>query len=131
MVKKNSFVMIFGLVVMEFVLIILYTPVYGQQSKLNSVDQSINSIPVDKNPQGIAIDPNTHKVYVTNTFPNTVSVINREEGKVVENITGLGGLPSGIAIDPNTHTAYVANSDSNTLSVIDGTSNYNTLIGLI
>jgi len=64
MVKINTIVMIFGFIVIELILIIFQTQVYGQQSKLNSVDQSINSIPVGIAPAGIAIDPNNNKVYV-------------------------------------------------------------------
>src|SRR3954454_379185 len=74
MMNKNHFLMIFGVMIFEFILIISYTKVYGQQSDLNNINQS-DSIPVGKGPSGLAIDPDTHKVYVANYDSNTVSVI--------------------------------------------------------
>ena len=38
-------------------------------------------IPVGEGPRGIAVDPNTHLVYVTNPGSNTVSVIDGATNK--------------------------------------------------
>lgn len=56
MVKKIP-IMIFGLIVMKFILIILsHTQLYGQLSKLDKIDQGLIFISVGKSPGGIAID---------------------------------------------------------------------------
>ena len=76
-------------------------------------------IKVGKFPNSIAIDPGTKKVYVTNSYSNTVSVIDGKTGTVGKTIP-VGNHPTDIAIDPDTKKVYVTNSDSNITSVIDG-----------
>src|SRR3979490_3151226 len=56
--------------------------------------------------------------YVTNTFANTVSVIDTASNTVVATIA-VGGGPFGVAITPDGNRAYVANLFDNTVSVID------------
>jgi YVTN family beta-propeller protein len=72
-------------------------------------------------PSAIAIDPDSHKVYVAQSG-NTVSVLdgfnNNKEAKDIR--VGLG--PRAIAVGIN---VYVANSLSGTVSVIDRTTNTN------
>src|SRR4051794_16463431 len=114
--KKNAFVLIFELIMIEIILIICYNQAYGQSAK-SHIEQSPNSILVGKYPTDIAIDPNTHKVYVINRDSNSIAVIDEIPYKVVANITHVGRYPVGIAIDPNTHKVYVANTGSNTVSV--------------
>ena len=76
MVKANLFLIIFGFIVVEFVLIILSHPqAYGQVYKSEKIDQGLISIPVGKGSYSSVIDPITHKVYVTNSVSDTVSVI--------------------------------------------------------
>ena len=71
-----------------------------------------------KNPMGVAVDPGTHTVYVTNISDNTVSVIDGSTRTVTAAVP-VGKHPRGVAVDPGTHTAYVANSWDNTVSVIE------------
>jgi DNA-binding beta-propeller fold protein YncE len=76
---------------------------------------------------GVAIDPATNTVYVSNQQDTSVTVINgatcngphttgcsQAHPKVA-----VGNYPGAITVDPATGTAYVSNSD-NTLSVIHG-----------
>lgn len=61
--------------------------VYRQQpSEPVRSDVGINTIPVGEFPLGVAIDPDTQKVYVANSGSKTVSVIDEK------NINVLKGL---------------------------------------
>ena len=66
----------------------------------------------------IAPDPAAGTVYATNTFDNTVSVIDASTDTVTATIH-VGGIPLGVAADPTTKTAYVANYGAGTVSVIN------------
>jgi YVTN family beta-propeller protein len=101
--------------------------------------QAPAEVTVGSNPFGIALDPVTDTVYVTNLGPkdegDTVSVIdaatcNADDrsgcGQTPAEVT-VGSGPFGIAVNPTTDTVYVANTgqlfntpDGNTLSVING-----------
>jgi YVTN family beta-propeller protein len=120
---KNRFSIILGLIVLEFVLIMFQSQVYGQLSKLSNLDINMNLIPVGKTPVGIAVDPNTNRIYVSNSNNNTVSVIDGATNRVIGDPIPVGEGPRGIAVDPNTHLVYVTNPGSNTVSVIDGATN--------
>jgi DNA-binding beta-propeller fold protein YncE len=76
---------------------------------------------------GVAIDPDTDTVYVTNVQDTSVTVINGATCNG-SNTTGcsqaqakaaVGNYPGAITVDPATGTAYISNGD-NTLSVIHG-----------
>jgi YVTN family beta-propeller protein len=120
---KNRFSIILGLIVLEFVLIMFQSQVYGQLTKLSNLDIDMNLIPVGKTPVGIAVDPNTNRIYVSNSNNNTVSVIDGATNRVIGDPIPVGEGPRGIAVDPNTHLVYVTNPGSNTVSVIDGATN--------
>jgi len=74
----------------------------------------VNSFPVD-----LAINPVTDKLYVTNEFSHTVSVVDTKTDEVVSTIQ-VGLRPYGLDIDPIVNRIYVTNIDSDTVSVIDG-----------
>jgi YVTN family beta-propeller protein len=76
------------------------------------------TVPVGKNLHGVAVDPGTHTVYVTNAGDNTVSVIDASTRTVTATVP-VGKVPEGVAVDPSTHTVYVTNQDDGTVSVID------------
>jgi DNA-binding beta-propeller fold protein YncE len=79
-------------------------------------------------PIGVAVDEQTHTVYVVNAASNSVAVINA----ATCNAADTGGcarppaqvrVPSGpefLAINPQTNTIYVADTTSDTVAVIDG-----------
>jgi YVTN family beta-propeller protein len=80
------------------------------------------TVPVGKNPGGVAVDPVTHTAYVTNGYlanrdDNTVSVIDGSTRTVTATVP-VGKGPQGVAVDPGTHTVYVTSED-NTVSVIE------------
>jgi YVTN family beta-propeller protein len=58
---------------------------------------AVNSFPV-----GIAVNPVTNMIYVSNEFSNTLSVINGNQD-LLEDTIFVGSLPYGIDIDPFTN----------------------------
>jgi YVTN family beta-propeller protein len=80
---------------------------------------SNSGIDVNTFPVGIAVNPNTKKVYVANEYSNTVSVIDTETDKV-QNRINVDVFPYGIDTNPLNNRVYVTNKGSNTVSVIDG-----------
>lgn len=77
---------------------------------------------VGYDPFGVAVNPTTGEVYVSNTGSDDVSVLNGTTGASVANIT-VGTSPYGIAYDPLSGNIYVANGGSDNLSVISSTTN--------
>jgi YVTN family beta-propeller protein len=75
------------------------------------------TIAVGHIPSGVAVDPTTGNVYVTNEGDDTVSAIDEATDTVTATIA-VGGEPIAVAVDPTTHTAYVTNETANTVSVI-------------
>ena len=80
------------------------------------------AIPVGNNPQGVAVDPGSHTVYVANYSDNTISVINGGTNTVTATIP-VGHGPYFMAVDPGSHTVYVANTNGPSVSVINGGTN--------
>jgi uncharacterized repeat protein (TIGR01451 family) len=76
--------------------------------------------------EGIAVNPVTGRVYVTNANDDTVSVLQDDPttGNIhwVEDIP-VGDLPQGVAVDPSRNLIYVGNAWSRDLSVINGATN--------
>src|SRR6266699_3354068 len=57
------------------------------------------TIPVGRKPFGVAADPRTNTIYVTNLFRRMVSVISGRTNTVAATI-GVGRFPVGVATDP-------------------------------
>ncbi len=75
----------------------------------------------------VAIHPGNHRLYITNTDANTVTVLDGAPGSPTE-YSVLATIPVetspiGVAVNPVTGRIYVANHDRNTVSVIDGATN--------
>jgi YVTN family beta-propeller protein len=87
---------------------------------VGTVGQS--GVAVDSYPIGVAVNPVTKNVYVTNEFSNTVSVINGVTERVADTIT-VGSFPYGVAVNPFNDRIYVTNRGSNTVTVIDSPTN--------
>jgi YVTN family beta-propeller protein len=73
-------------------------------------------------PVGVAVNPVTKRIYATNEFSNTVSVISGTSSSIEGTIT-VGNFPYGVAVNPFDSRVYVTNRGSNTVSVIDGSTN--------
>jgi DNA-binding beta-propeller fold protein YncE len=83
---------------------------------------------VGNSPQGVADDPATHTVYVTNRGDDTVSVINTAVCNAAH-LAGcdtvwptvkVGNFAQDLRVDVATDTIYVVNANDNTVSVING-----------
>ena len=79
-------------------------------------------VTVDSYPIGVAVNPVTKRIYVTNEFSNTISVIDGTTDKVSDTIE-LGSFPYGVAVNPFNDRVYVTNRGSNTVTVIDSPTN--------
>ncbi|MCX5521341.1 YncE family protein [Streptomyces bobili] len=69
-------------------------------------------------PLGVAVDPASHRVYVTQPDFNAVSVIGPGTDGVIATIP-VRQQPTDIVVDALRRRVYVANSGANTVSVID------------
>jgi YVTN family beta-propeller protein len=84
------------------------------------VNDSIgDDIPIGGSPTGIAVNPNTDTIFVTDRESGSISVIDAQTNNIIKEIP-IGGSPTGIAVNPDTNTIYVINGDSSSVSVIDG-----------
>ena len=73
--------------------------------------------------EGIAVNPRTGYVYVSNAGSDTVSVLRDDAdpakiGWVMD--LAVGDYPQGVAVDVKTNRIYVGNAGSRDLTVIDG-----------
>src|SRR5262245_51549391 len=97
----------------------------------NGTDHSgcrvVGTIRVGTGPLGVAVDPRTDTIYVTNGNDNTVSVINGARcnakdlngcATAVVATVGVGKFPVADTFNPATRTLYVANL-TGSISVID------------
>lgn len=93
-------------------------------SLASSTHSVIADISVGMRPTLLAFNEENGNVYVSNTYSDSVSVINGRTNKVIETI-GVGRFPTGIAYNPFNDRIYVANCYlfSNVVSVIDSSSN--------
>src|SRR5450755_4763684 len=80
----------------------------------------VGTVPVGAQPEGVAVNPVSPRVYVTTS--SNVSVIDTTSNTVIATVpVGVG--PTGVAVNPAGTRAYATNFGSNTVSVIDTASN--------
>ncbi|MGH9896619.1 MAG: YncE family protein, partial [bacterium] len=82
-----------------------------------------SAIRVGQEPDGLAVSPDGKRVYVSNTLPDTLSVIDADEASatfhtVIATI-GVGVFPIGIALTPDGTRAYVVAREDGNVAVID------------
>jgi YVTN family beta-propeller protein len=87
--------------------------------KTNAV---IKNVQTGINPAGIAVNPNTNKIYVTTRSEDEfeefgVSIIDGKTNGVVKS-TAVGKGPISIAVNANTNIIYETNPGAQTVSVI-------------
>ena len=92
-----------------------------------STDKFIDTVSVGKKPLAITYNPSNNKVYVANTFSDTVSVIDTlRNNNIISNIN-VGHFPgnssSGFAYNLRNGNIYVANIGSDSVSEIGGSTN--------
>jgi YVTN family beta-propeller protein len=72
--------------------------------------------------EGTAVNPATNRIYVTNLFADSVSVIDGATDTQIAVVTGVD-VPWDVAVNPATNRVYVPNANLGTISVIDGATN--------
>jgi YVTN family beta-propeller protein len=80
-----------------------------------------SSATVGSMPAGLTINPENNRVYVSNSFSNTVSALT-PEASVLATLPGWPSAfpnPTGLAVDAATQRLYVANQSAGTVSVYD------------
>jgi YVTN family beta-propeller protein len=85
------------------------------------------NVTVGFQPHGIAVNPVTDLIYVTNTASNSVSVIDGKTNKIIDTIM-IGNrnladdfeFTSHVAVNSKTNRVYVSNIDADTVTVIYG-----------
>src|SRR5438105_1903115 len=78
-------------------------------------------------PQSVAVNPVTNKIYVANYTSNNVTVIDGVTNSTTT--VSAGAQPYSVAVNPVTNRIYVANESSNNVTVIDGATNSTTTLG--
>ena len=74
------------------------------------------------NPGGVAVNPTTNRIYVTNDGSDNVSVIDGTSNNVVA-VVPVGDYPGGVAVNSTTNRIYVTNISGGSVSVVDGAVN--------
>jgi YVTN family beta-propeller protein len=96
---------------------------------VNTMDHTvITTIDLPNFPHGIALNPDTNRLYVTQLATDTVEVIDTTTNTVVKTIT-VGAEPEFIGLDTIRDRAYVTNREAGTVSVIDMSND--TVVGTI
>jgi YVTN family beta-propeller protein len=75
-------------------------------------------VPVGALLGGIAVHPDSSRVYVSNSRGHEVAVIDADAHQVVDRIR-VGLVPLGLSLTPDGSRLYVANSSSHSVSAID------------
>jgi len=90
-----------------------------------NVANKLAEVAVGQEPRFVALSPEDHFAYVTNTVSGTVSVISLfgDDAYTVVAEIEVGSEPRGCAMTPNGTRLFVANHTEGTVSVIDATKN--------
>jgi YVTN family beta-propeller protein len=81
----------------------------------------VAKIAVGSGPTGMAVNPTTNRIYVTNFISSDVSVIDGVSNTVVATVP-VGPSPSSVGVNPVTNRIYVPDLDDR-IRVIDGEAN--------
>jgi YVTN family beta-propeller protein len=82
--------------------------------------QRLRIYQLEKGPDGITFSYDKNKIFVTNFYDNTVSVINATDYTKIKDIP-VGKGPVGITYSDEKKMVYVSNFKNNTVSVINAT----------
>jgi gliding motility-associated-like protein len=94
----------------------------GKLYVINTADNLIlTTVQIGLSVTGIVVSPDCSKVYITNDYANSISIIDTQTYGVTQ--VRVGNTPFAIAIAPDGKTLYVANNDSKSVSVINTTNN--------
>jgi YVTN family beta-propeller protein len=103
----------------------IYATCTGPEGKLDVIsgttNQVVGAISVGRDPEKVALNPNTGMLYTANNGDNTVSVVSAKNNTLVDTIP-VGPFPNFVAVNPVTNTVYVITDsyENHKLSVISG-----------
>jgi YVTN family beta-propeller protein len=72
-----------------------------------------------KRPRGVAVNPTTDRIYVTDTGADRLVVTDGTSNEVLVSLP-VGTYPDAIAVDPGANRIYVANAGDGSLWILDG-----------
>ncbi|MBI4592967.1 MAG: YncE family protein, partial [Candidatus Rokubacteria bacterium] len=79
----------------------------------------ISTVTVGVGPSFVAVNPATNRAVVSNSFSDTVSIVDLGGRGAVLATIPVGQEPTGVAIDPATNQAMVAHTQNNQIMFID------------
>ncbi len=82
----------------------------------------LTTIPMMNNPHGIAVNPGTDRLFVTQLDSDSVVVIDTMTRAVIDTLS-VGDIPQWIELDISRNKAFVTNEGDGTVSVIDISTN--------
>jgi YVTN family beta-propeller protein len=85
-------------------------------------DAVVASLPIGVNPQGLAVDSRTQRLYVADAGSGSIIALSGESLAVQATIP-VGGAPYRVSVDPQAGRVYVTDRDAPILWVLDETSN--------
>jgi DNA-binding beta-propeller fold protein YncE len=83
----------------------------------------VSTLSVGSNPQGIAVEPLTNTLVVSNNGDNTASIFNGYSSSPTPTVVSVGGQPLGVAINTSDDSTYVANFNENSNTISEFTAN--------
>jgi len=109
----------------------------GYVTVIDGATNKTTQVAAEIQPDAIAVNENTNKIYVANQGSNDVTVMDgatnkttsvalRKEGDALEQ--GILS-PQNVSVNPVTDKVYVTGPQSNTVAVIDGKTNAFTIVG--
>ncbi len=101
-----------------FFLLVLCIITFSLYKLAHSKDDSTENNSLESNLYGMAINPVTDIVVVTDDKADSVSIIDANTGKTLSKVS-VGKAPKGVAIDRGLNIAVVSNSYDDSISVVD------------
>jgi YVTN family beta-propeller protein len=76
-------------------------------------------VPGMSHPKAVAVNPNTHRVYVTSRDNDRLYMLDGISLAVLKSVQ-VGDQPWGVTVNPNTNKVYIANWGTNNVTVVNG-----------
>ena len=100
----------------------------GTITVVDGATLATSTVSAGKGTTGMAVNPVSNEIYMTNSTDNTVTFIN---GVTLATTTlAVGASPADVEVNPDTYKIYVTNNGDNTLNTIDGITHGKTTLGV-
>jgi DNA-binding beta-propeller fold protein YncE len=91
----------------------------------------VHTLPVGRQPQGVAVIPSLNRFFVANSGDNTISSLDGFLNWRRTDVVSGGDRPTSVASDPDQCRLYSVNSASNSVTVFNSCSNRQTAVVLL